>query len=597
MPRVPQAGGARRTARLRRARRRRRLAAQAPPSVASSAKAPAGACALTRWTLRSTPATAGSRAAGSAAPSPERSVSVPNVVDPIHIKGRAGQRNYEGSVAWYRTSITAPAAGAVRAQPSSSANFKAPRTSTASAIVSHRGSYLPFEGRATLHAGPHTLVVRIDWRNPGAQSKTGLSPHVVQLGRARRRGDDAADRRERAAVSRRSRRRLQPRPGRPAGDREGSACSVHNNGPRPRARATGDAVQRPRAASPSQFPGADASAHGQTAADSATVDRAQPRAVVAGPAPASTQLALSIAGESSYSARVGLRQLTLARRAHLFLNGRAAAPAWRSHPGGRAWPRRRADAGRPGRIVGELRAIGANAVRAQHPLDPALLERLDAAGIARLAGRRPRRRRRQLVLDDAHAAGGSRAAGAHGRARRRSCIRRSSPGTSSTRSPQRPRRRRGQLRADADHVAAPARSRRAWSPSTCGAITRRSTRARCIAASTRSPRPTTPAGTTRRRTPPAQQKATMRARLRAQERTFAGKVLMISEFGAESNTLNPPGSPGSYSFQSSLLRAPHRRLRGRSQAQRRCSSGSCATTRSCPPSKAARSIQAASSCG
>jgi hypothetical protein len=30
-------------------------------------------------------------------------------------------------------------------------------------------------------------------------------------------------------------------------------------------------------------------------------------------------------------------------------------------------------------------------------------------------------------------------------------------------------------------------------------------------------------------------------------------VLLISEFGAESNTLNPPGSPGSYSFQSSLL--------------------------------------------
>ncbi len=36
-------------------------------------------------------------------------------------------------------------------------------------------------------------------------------------------------------------------------------------------------------------------------------------------------------------------------------------------------------------------------------------------------------------------------------------------------------------------------------------------------------------------------------------RTFAGRVLVISEFGAESNGLNPAGSPGSYSFQSSLL--------------------------------------------
>src|SRR5438093_276460 len=37
---------------------------------------------------------------------------------------------------------------------------------------------------------------------------------------------------------------------------------------------------------------------------------------------------------------------------------------------------------------------------------------------------------------------------------------------------------------------------------------------------------------------PAAQRATMRKRLSAMERTFAGKVLLISEFGAESNALN-----------------------------------------------------------
>jgi hypothetical protein len=52
---------------------------------------------------------------------------------------------------------------------------------------------------------------------------------------------------------------------------------------------------------------------------------------------------------------------------------------------------------------------------------------------------------------------------------------------------------------------------------------------------------------------PAQQRALMRSRLAAMEATFAGRVLVISEFGAEANALNPPGSPGSYSFQSSLL--------------------------------------------
>jgi hypothetical protein len=35
--------------------------------------------------------------------------------------------------------------------------------------------------------------------------------------------------------------------------------------------------------------------------------------------------------------------------------------------------------------------------------------------------------------------------------------------------------------------------------------------------------------------------------------TFPGKVLIVSEFGAEANTLNPPGKPGSESFQADLL--------------------------------------------
>src|SRR5207253_3934676 len=52
---------------------------------------------------------------------------------------------------------------------------------------------------------------------------------------------------------------------------------------------------------------------------------------------------------------------------------------------------------------------------------------------------------------------------------------------------------------------------------------------------------------------PSQQIAIMRARLAAMRATFAGKVLVISEFGAEANALNPPGSPGSYAYQAALL--------------------------------------------
>jgi len=52
---------------------------------------------------------------------------------------------------------------------------------------------------------------------------------------------------------------------------------------------------------------------------------------------------------------------------------------------------------------------------------------------------------------------------------------------------------------------------------------------------------------------PSQLASKMRERLAAMERTFPGKVLVISEFGAESNALNPPGSPGSYAYQAKLL--------------------------------------------
>src|SRR6185437_2603792 len=45
-----------------------------------------------------------------------------------------------------------------------------------------------------------------------------------------------------------------------------------------------------------------------------------------------------------------------------------------------------------------------------------------------------------------------------------------------------------------------------------------------------------------------------RARLAGMQRTFPSKVLVISEFGAESNTRNPPGAPGSYAFQAALLK-------------------------------------------
>ena len=100
-------------------------------------------------------------------------MSVPNDVDPHHYSGRAGTRNYEGSVAWYRTRFQAQSAGEY-ALDFQSANFQATVWVDGRPLGTHRGSYLPFELRTHVGAGAHTVVVRIDWRHPGAQSRSGF---------------------------------------------------------------------------------------------------------------------------------------------------------------------------------------------------------------------------------------------------------------------------------------------------------------------------------------------------------------------------------------------------------------------------------------
>src|SRR6476646_4797388 len=106
-------------------------AAEAPPSaapqlagVAASAAGPGGRVALSRWTLATDPSDRGLARGWRRGRFSGRTVTVPNDVDPIHVKGSAGQRNYQGSVAWYRTRVTAPAPG-VYAFAFASANYRA----------------------------------------------------------------------------------------------------------------------------------------------------------------------------------------------------------------------------------------------------------------------------------------------------------------------------------------------------------------------------------------------------------------------------------------------------------------------------------------
>jgi hypothetical protein len=520
--------------------------AQAPSSGSPTAEGPTGRSALSSWTLALDPADQGLAHGWQRGGFGGRTVSVPNVVDPAHIKGRAGRRNYEGSVAWYRTSFTAPAAGTY-ALGFSSANFKATAYLDGRAIVSHSGSYLPFEGRAQLAAGAHTLVVRIDWRDPAAQSRQGFHRTWFNWGGL---GGEVTVRPvgKSELLEPSVQTTLAPDSPNAAQATVRLAVSVRNNGP-DRMIAPHGTLAFGAQGIPVDFPG-QAVAHGQAASFSTSV-------TVAGPAlwspshPNLYTLNLAVGQESGYSARVGLRQLSWSgglmylNGGQLKLHGASIQEDAQGH----------GDALTPGdenAIVAELRAIGANAVRSQHPLDPALLERLDAAGILVWQGIGP-----VEGAGNWYSSTPSLLRGAEQQARTAALAAQLHPSIIVWNLVDEVARN-GRDGAETSYVQTLTKWLHEHDPT------------RLVAVDVWGDHPPVQAGPLYRsvdavaetdytgwydspQATPARQRAMMRARLAAQERTFAGKVLMISEFGAESNTLNPGGGPGSYSFQTSLL--------------------------------------------
>jgi hypothetical protein len=517
--------------------------AYAPPSQLLLFEGPGGRTALTHWTLRTDPANRGAALGWQRGGFAGRAVSVPNVVDPTHYSGHAGTLNYEGSVAWYRTAFIAPRAG-VYALRFQSANFQASVFVDGRKLGSHRGSYLPFEERASVSKGPHAVVVRVDWRNPGAQSRAGFHRTWFNWGGL----DGEVDVRP-VGASELSNPTIQTTFAAGVAHVKVSVL-VHNYGPE-RTLATEGSLAHETQTIPLAFAPLTL-AHGQSATATAIADVTQP-ALWSPTHPNLYQLSLAVGAESSYSARIGLRQLTwhsgriYINGEQLKLHGASIQEDARGH--GDALTPADEDA-----IVSELQAIGANAARAQHPLDPALLERLDAAGILvwqgigpvegagnwysstpRLNAEAEQQARTAAIAAELHPSifawdlVNEVAGNGHGSAEIQYV--RTLTRWLHAHDPTRmvavdvwgdhPPQQAGSLYSGVDAVAETDYS--GWYDS--------------------------PHNT------PAQLRAQVRTRLTAMERTFAGKVIVISEFGAESNTLNPPGSAGSYAFQSRLLTA------------------------------------------
>jgi Glycosyl hydrolases family 2, TIM barrel domain/Glycosyl hydrolases family 2, sugar binding domain/Glycosyl hydrolases family 2 len=521
-------------------------AAQAPASQPVTFEGPGGRVALTRWTLRTDPANRGLARGWQRGGFTGPTVTVPNDVDPTQYSGPAGVKNAEGSVAWYRTTFTAAHQG-VYALSFQSANFQATVWVDGRQLGSHRGSYLPFEVRSTLAPGTHTVVVRIDWRDPAAQAREGFHRTWFNWGGL----DGEVDVRpvgESELLDPTVQTTLTPdTPESPLAHVQVSV-EVRNFGPERTIVPTGSLVGGAQTI-PLSFP-ALTLAHDETTTATTTATVAQP-ALWSSASPSLYQLTLEAGPESSYSARIGLRQLTW-HGGHVYLNGsqlslHGATIQEDAQGHGDALTPADQDT-----IVAELKAIGANAARAQHPLEATMLEKLDAAGILVWQGIGPvegagnwysstpkldaeaeQQARGAVLASELHPSifawnlADEIAGNGHG-----------PPEVAYVRTI-----------SHWIHVHDPTRmvAVDVWGdhpPTNAGPLY---AEADAVAETDYSGWYDYPSDT------PAQLAAKMRSRLAAMERTFAGKVLVISEFGAESNTLNPPGSPGSYAFQSQLL--------------------------------------------
>ena len=300
---------------------------------------------------------------------------------------------------------------------------------------------------------------------------------------------------------------------------------------------------------PVQF-AAQTVAAGATASFTATVAVTDP-AVWSPSSPSLYELTLAVGEESGYFARVGLRQLTW-HEGRMFLNGRQLklhGASIQEDVKGHGDALTPAD---QNTLVGELKTIGANAVRSQHPLEPGMLERLDAAGLLVWQGIGP-----VEGASEWYSTTPQLDAEAEQQARSAAIAAQLHPSIIAWNLVDEVAHN-GHDAAEVSYVQTLTHWLHEHDPT------------RMVAVDVWGDHPPLVAGTLYRgvdavaetdytgwydspQDSDAQQRALMRARLRAQERTFAGKVLIVSEFGAESNTLNPPGAAGSYAYQSAVL--------------------------------------------
>ncbi|MCW3023731.1 MAG: hypothetical protein JWR30_3053, partial [Conexibacter sp.] len=240
-------------------------------------------------------------------------------------------------------------------------------------IGTHTGAYLPFEFRLRLREGvAHRLVVRADYRFPTRQKRDGWHRTWFNYGGINR------------EVTLRP---LAPSELEAPGVRtrlyRGTAVVdvdvvVHNRTEGTRTLRVRGTLRHDGRGPALVFP--------EVRVGPGEERRVTARAVVQQPAlwapgsPSLYELKLAVPGEGAWDDTVGLRQISRAG-AKMMINGRRLRLHGASIHEDAAGDGDGLTGADMDAIVRDLRAIGANATRAQHALSPPLLERLDRAGI------------------------------------------------------------------------------------------------------------------------------------------------------------------------------------------------------------------------
>jgi hypothetical protein len=327
---------------------------------------------LTRWVERDDPADQGRLQNWSLGRFGGAAVRAPFVPNAGHVTGDAGIASHNGMLSWFRTRLNLPEDGRY-ALEFQSVNHRAHVWLDGRSLGGHTGVYQPFQKRFGARKGVHTLVVRADYRDPlkmkaEAWHRTWFNFGGINRPVTIRRLADVD------LVAPAVTTRLRP---------DGAAVvdidvHVRNYLPENREFEVNGSLTHDGQSIDIPLPNVQVGPRGwRVARTQIVIDKP---ALWSPDAPNLYDLHLEVPGQTSYNARTGLRDL-VKRGVHLYLNGRRLALHGASinedAPG-------RGDALTPAdmdAIVSELKAIHANSTRSQHALSPALLDRFDKAGI------------------------------------------------------------------------------------------------------------------------------------------------------------------------------------------------------------------------